>query len=137
MFARVVRFTEQEGTMRFVMAALLLLGVNAHAKKSMKGWDLYTWEDPACGPQLESAIKPKLCYALVTGTNRLKSREELMKARVSFDDLKKKLSELPKGETIAWNNASSVDKVALVMPGEPRRQQILDEATRLGLKVER
>jgi hypothetical protein len=123
--------------MRFVMMMLLIFGMSAHAKKSMKGWDLYTWEDEACGPQVESMIKPKMCYALVTGTNRLKSRDELMKIRVSFDELKKKLGELSKGETVSWNNAAGVEKMALVMPGEPRRQQIIDEAARLGLKLER
>jgi hypothetical protein len=106
----------------------------AHA---MKGWALYTWLDPECGPQLESAIEPKLCYALVPATNRTHSAEEIAKARLGFEALEAQLERLPAGESIGWNNASALTgRLPLAMPSEARTKQILELARAHGLTIE-
>jgi hypothetical protein len=73
---------------------------------SMKGYELYSW--PVAG-------KTAWRYALLTGTNRLKTADEILSARDELTDsgmvmlsaqgteaLKSVLGGLPKGEVVNW-----------------------------------
>jgi hypothetical protein len=64
--------------------------------KSMKGWELYSWQKPE-----------GWYYALVVGTNRIKTFEEISANDVTvlgLEVLKAKLSQLVAGEEIYWSN---------------------------------
>jgi hypothetical protein len=107
------------------------------ALSSMKGWELYTWMHEDCGPQLESAIKPKMCFALVAGTNAVKEAGEIVKARITYDELKKKLAQLKPGEEITWNSTVALKgKLDLKLPGDPLKREIVDTARNLALKLD-
>jgi hypothetical protein len=64
--------------------------------KSMKGWELYSWQKP-----------DGWYYALVVGTNRIKTFEEISAndvAVLGLEVLKAKLSQLSAGEEIYWSD---------------------------------
>lgn len=56
---------------------------------AMKGYELYTWKE-----------NDKQLFALLTGTNRNKMPEEIKNSAIDFNQLKSKISELAKGETV-------------------------------------
>ena len=86
-----------------VLAIALLLGCcqvslaqsrEAKLPHSMKGYELYSWK-----------IRGEWYFALLVGTNRLKSRREVSspQARVrGVEALKGKLSRLAAGEEVTW-----------------------------------
>lgn len=86
-----------------ILATALLLGCcqvslaqsrEPKLQHSMKGYELYSWK-----------IRGEWYFALLVGTNRLKSRREVdsPKARVrGVEALKRKLSRLAEGEEVAW-----------------------------------
>ena len=64
--------------------------VPPRTKTSFKGWELYIWEE-----------KGETYFSLMFGTNRLKSREEIIEGAVKgIDAIKPKLDELKPGESV-------------------------------------
>ena len=62
---------------------------------SMKGYELYSWK-----------LRGEWYFSLLTGTNRLKSRREVMSARrrvKGIKALKILISRLPEGEEVMWS----------------------------------
>jgi hypothetical protein len=101
---------------------------------SMKGWELRSWHDPqgACIPQVHSGIDPAWCYSLLVGTNREKTRDEVVKEPLSEAKLVQKLAELKSGEEISW----VTDGKELQLPPKAPLGRIEKEAKRLGLKLQ-
>ena len=65
--------------------------IPARTLTSMKGWELYIWQDQG-----------KTFYALLTGTNRLKTQDEIAHAAISsLDDLERQLDALVPGQTVS------------------------------------
>lgn len=96
----------------------------------MKGWELYRWKDAACSDK-KGAVGD--CYALLIGTNRNKSPEEIKKSPLRRDALKQKLATLKAGELVSWSAPSAEFSV----PTPSRSDEpIVEEAKRLGLKLE-
>ena len=65
--------------------------------KSMKGWELYSWEKP-----------DGWCYSLVMGTNRVKTFEEISTPAMTLTDLamlKNKLNQLAEKEQVVWTTS--------------------------------
>lgn len=61
---------------------------------SMKGYELYSWK-----------ISGEWYFALLVGTNRIKTRREVSSPRVRIrgvDALKRKLDRLAEGEEVTW-----------------------------------
>lgn len=72
----------------------------------MKGWEIYSWFDMKCSakPQLHSAPnRDSVCFALLPGTNRNKTVDEIKKAAIPFAELEKKIATLAKGDDVFWN----------------------------------
>lgn len=88
-------------TSLFILILLLLSACSAPAlspqntpTSAMKGYELYGWQTDG-----------KWDFALLVGTNRLKSAEEIKNAAVvveGMDALQGKLAQLPHGETVIW-----------------------------------
>jgi hypothetical protein len=120
-----------------VVGALLLglLSASAHAENavSMKGWELRSWHDPsgACIAQVHSAIDPAWCFSLVAGTNREKTRDEVVKNPLSEKALFTRLQQLKSGEEIFW----VTDGRDFKLPADAVRTRVESEAKRLGLKL--
>lgn len=93
---------------------------------SMKGWELYSWQGSG-----------DVAFALVPGTNRNKTAIEIKKQALSVDGVKQKLAGLAKGEEVFWQvgEVTTSDQFDLPERGGVR-QQVVDEITRLGLKLE-
>jgi len=63
--------------------------------RSMKGFELYSWQ-----------AEGKWCFALVVGTNWIKTYEEIASPEVrveGLDALKRKLDQLASGEQVFWS----------------------------------
>jgi len=62
--------------------------------RSMKGWELYSWQSGASWK-----------FVLTEGTNRLKNHDELMAlpAATGVEEIKKQLMSLARGEQVFWN----------------------------------
>jgi hypothetical protein len=68
--------------------------VTSTPAKSMKGWELYSWQ-----------MQGEWYFSLVAGTNRLKTLEEVSSPDVrvrGVDALKTELDELARGEQVFW-----------------------------------
>ena len=102
---------------------------------SAKGYELYSW--PAEGGQ-------EWQYVLMTGTNRLKTYEEIVSAENAVDEsgwvrisatgtegLKALLSQLPDGESVTWIGSDWLEQMG--MPGGSFRlpnNDVIDEIER-------
>jgi hypothetical protein len=131
-----------------MIARLALIGLmlaagasQAAPGTSMKGWELYSWADPACSakPQLHSAPNPDaVCYVLLPGTNRLKAAPEIKKAALKRAELDAKLATLAKGEELFWmvgdvTTSNQFDQPS-TRPDDPRHE-LVTAIQRLGLKL--
>jgi hypothetical protein len=79
------------------LVCLFITNTDGITQTSFKGVELYSWR-PATGVWH---------FSLLMGTNRTKSIEEITDPKVTIvgvDNLKKKFSELPKGEQVYWLN---------------------------------
>jgi len=65
----------------------------------MKGVDLYSWKSKDGG----------IHYALLDGTNRLKTPDELVSNQMNIAELEAKMKKLPEKSDILWNNTVGVD----------------------------
>lgn len=72
----------------------------ARGKTSSKGWEHYVWRE-----------RDRSMYALVPGTNRLKSAEEISSTAVKgLAEIKRQLSELEKGQWVSINGRRLLQK---------------------------
>lgn len=62
------------------------------AEGAVKGWELYSWPEP------DGTWR----FALLEGTNRLKTWEELLLAATTGAELRERLAELAPGEAVGW-----------------------------------
>jgi hypothetical protein len=86
---------------------------NSPKKRSMKGWELYSWQD-------KNAWK----FSILIGTNRNKKLEEIKAPEVvlhSLKELERALFELAKGEYITWLNIPGFSLPPLKTVQEVRR----------------
>lgn len=92
--------------MRIVALLLLLTCRVAGADRApMKGFEIYSWFDMACSarPQLQSAPNAdSVCFALVPGTNRNKTAEEIRKVAIGIAALEQQIAKLPAGASVFW-----------------------------------
>jgi hypothetical protein len=108
---------------------------------SMKGWELYSWQNTQ-----------KDCdewnYAIVPGTNRLKSYSEvthdsvLLKA-VGITELKQLLSKFPNQESIGWHGENWLRSIwgvsnygNLQLPSGSIQNQVQQYCTQIGLQLD-
>lgn len=92
--------------MKLALLLLLLSFRPAAADRGpMKGWELYSWFDLKCSarPQLQSAPNAdSVCFALVPGTNRTKTTEEIQKAGIGIAALEQRIAKLAAGQDVVW-----------------------------------
>lgn len=101
------RVGSYDNTMKLVAWMIVALAFQSAAAegRSMKGWEIYSWFDMKCSakPQLHSAPNAdSVCFALVVGTNRRKTTDEIRKAALPIADLEKRIATLAKGEEVFW-----------------------------------
>ena len=122
---------------KFVTAALLLvaLAASAQAAQAMKGYELYSWK-----------VKGRWHYALLAGTNRAKSYDEITSAaseRVGVAALEAELKKVPRGEEVFWMSAAHANVVkprakgsaVLELPSRQRIRRIKAYCDKLGIKL--
>ncbi len=68
-------------------------------KQFVKGADLFSWKEH----------EGYYWYAILPGTNRLKTSKEILAKKLSYRYLKAKLEQLPPNIEINWNNLVTVD----------------------------
>jgi hypothetical protein len=92
--------------------------------RSMKGYELYSWQ-----------VNGEWRYSLVTGTNRLKTYDEIVAPSTAFKsvaELQSQLARLAKGEEIVWG--TWVD-ARLTLPPQPVIDEIQKVCQELGLQL--
>ena len=90
-------------------------------KTSMKGWELYVWQKDG-----------ETLFALLPGTNRLKTDDEIDKAAVKgFEAIKPKLAELKPGEDLFI-----VGKTLTEKPPTDQAASVMAYGKTIGLKVQ-
>lgn len=94
----------------------------ARDRKSMKGWELYCWRR-----------EKEWGFALLVGTNRLKSDDEIEKVRVDLDDLLAELSTLAEGQSVVLGHNANKSEV----PPETIRRAIREHCRARGLDAPR
>ena len=114
---------------------LVALVVSAHAAQAMKGYELYSWK-----------VKGRWHYAVMAGTNRAKSYDEITareNERIGISALTSELKRLPRGETLLWRSAApagvSKPRVKgspiLELPSRQRIKRIKAICEKLGLRL--
>jgi hypothetical protein len=94
------------------------------SEKSMKGYELYSWQ-----------ANGEWQYALVVGTNRLKAFDEIASPNVavkSVDELRSRLARLARGEEIVWVTETDA---RLALPPAPVVNDIRKACQALGLSL--
>lgn len=87
----------QENLMRFLKAGGVVAAAERAQKPAFKGMELYSWKPEG----------KDWHFSLLTGTNRLKTTEEITRpdqAIVGMANLRKRLSTLAIGESVFWRN---------------------------------
>ena len=93
-----------------------------HTHTSMKGWELYVWED-----------KGDTYFSLLEGTNRLKSNVEITAAAVKgIEVIKPKLDKLKPGQDVFLSGK----KLLTAPPREPS-DQVLEFCKKIDVKAQR
>jgi hypothetical protein len=88
----------------------------------MKGWELYIWQEDG-----------NTCFALLMGTNRLKSDEEISKAAVKgVEAIKPGLDELKPGQRVSLHGRRRSDRA----PDDPAKE-VGEYGKKIGLDVHR
>jgi hypothetical protein len=120
---------------------LAIRSAGAGPSDSMKGWEVYSWFDLRCSakPQLHSAPNAdSVCFALLPGTNRVKTAAEIKKTPLKLADVKQQIAKLRKGEELFWTTRDLHGSNQFDLPtgslGDPRKQLVI-EIRRLGLKL--
>ena len=124
---------------RSLMAAavvlLVALAVSAQPSQGMKGYELYSWK-----------VKGRWHYAVLDGTNRAKSYEEITSPdnqHIGIAALRAELKKLPRGAELVWMSAAyaNVDKPRgkgspiLELPSRKRIKRIKADCEKLGIKL--
>ena len=93
-------------------------------ERSIKGYELYSWQSEG-----------EWRHALVMGSNRLKTYEEITKPSVamrSLAELRSQLARLTRGEEIVWG--MTID-ARLALPPQPMIDEIEKACRELGLNL--
>jgi hypothetical protein len=96
---------------------------NKPKKRSMKGWELYSWQN-----------KNTWKFSILTGTNRNKKLEEIKAPEAvlhSLKELEQALFELAKGEYVTWFNPPTFPELSL--PPDTTIEEIRAWCKKLGL----
>lgn len=118
-------------------------GVQTPLPCSMKGYELYSWQ-----------VENEWYFTLITGTNRLKSYEEITSGEdvvsddgwvkitvVGVDSIKSTLGRLPEGEEVFWIGEKWLEQVGQTQMGDLAlpSKEIIDDieayCDELGLKL--
>lgn len=92
--------------------------------RSVKGYEIYSWQSEG-----------EWRYALMMGTNRLKTYDEITTSSVAVEslaELQSRLAELAAGEEIIWGTA--IDE-RLALPSLPAIAEIERTCQQLGLSL--
>ena len=93
---------------------------SAQPKLAFKGYELYSWQSEG-----------EWRFALVPGTNRLKSWSELKAAAAPEDEVQRAIAKLPRGEQVSWcSRRVEGDGPAQEEPPRDRVERLLDVARR-------
>jgi len=95
------------------------------ASSSMKGYELYSWQSDE-----------DWFFALLPGTNRLKTQEEITQKEgrlAGIEDLETALKRLPKGEQVFWVTR---EIPGISSPVESMVEEISDYCSKIGLQLE-
>jgi hypothetical protein len=110
--------------------------------RSMKGYELYSWQE---GQEWH--------FTLITGTNQLKSYQDIVSAddvvetdwvRLSIqgtENLKTVLNRLPEGETVTWNSGRWLEglgasSVAMQLPNPETIKEVERHCHHLGIRLQ-
>ena len=124
--------------LRKAIAAVVLLvalAVAAQAAQAMKGYELYSWK-----------VKGRWHYAVLVGTNRAKSYEEITSPgneRTGIAALKAELKKLPRDAELFWMSAAhpgvakprAKGSPILELPSRKRIKRIKAYCDKLGIKL--
>ncbi|MFT3698720.1 MAG: hypothetical protein QM831_36575 [Kofleriaceae bacterium] len=77
--------------MKILAILVMMIGAARAGEKSFKGWELYSWK-----------CKDTACFALVVGTNRNKTVDEIHGAAIDLAAVEKKIDGLAAGEQVSW-----------------------------------
>ena len=118
-------------------AALMLVAfaASAQAAQALKGYELYSWK-----------VKGRWHYALLAGTNRAKSYDEIISPaneRVGIAALEAELKKLPRGEEVFWMSAAHAGVLkprakgaaVLELPSRQRIRRIKAYCDKHGVKL--
>ena len=97
----------------------------APTKRSMKGWELYSWTERGAWR-----------FALLVGTNRMKQATEIKAPVVTLPNvaaLKEKLTELASGESVFWD---ATRMVGFGLPPAATLETVRQHCQTLGLRLE-
>jgi len=118
-----------------IVALLIMATANGFGQQSMKGYELYSWKS-----------KGTWHYALVVGTNRAKSYDEIISAnteRKGTEALEAELKKIPRGAEVVWRgdappgakrSATSMG-IDLKHPSRKRIERIKEICESLGIKL--
>lgn len=114
---------------------LVALAVSTQAAQAMKGYELYSWK-----------VKGRWHYAVLVGTNRAKSYEEIISPdneRIGIAALKAELKKLPRDAELFWMSAAhpgvakprAKGSPILELPSRQRIKRIKTYCDKLGIKL--
>lgn len=114
---------------------LVALAGAAQAAQAMKGYELYSWK-----------VNGHWHYAVIAGTNRAKSYDEITAGaneRAGIAALEAELKKLPRGESLFWRSAAhpgvakprAKGSPVLELPSRHRIKRIKAICERLGLRL--
>jgi hypothetical protein len=121
---------------KLVVATIVLIALAVCAPaQAMKGYELYSWK-----------VKGRWHYALLAGTNRAKSYDEITAqatARAGMAALQAELKKLPRGEDVFWMSAAHRDVVkprakgapVLELPSRQRNNHVIAYCEKRGFKL--
>ncbi len=109
-------------TLALVTSRVGATGLAAPGRRSMKGFELYSWEE-----------RGSWKFALLLGTNRLKRPEEIQAAAVTLPDLEQKLGDVARGEFILWG---TTETPGLSLPPAETVARVRRQCQALGLQLQ-
>ena len=119
-----------------VAVVLLLIGaISAQAAQATNRYELYSWK-----------VKGRWHYAIIEGTERAKSYEEITAKDSQYTGLaalKDELKKLPRGAELFWMSAAHAgvdkpqtkDSPILELPSRQRIKRIKADCEKLGIKL--
>ena len=105
--------------------------------RSLKGYELYSWR-----------VDARWHFALLTGTNRFKTSEEITNGKdstapdamvrvrsVGVEGIKETLTRLPAGEEITWNRGPSNGATTFSLPPKNIVEAVYERCRKVGVTV--